>query len=124
MPKLLMTDRAVAGLRPTTRSTYFDTKTTGLALRIGARKRTWCFVYRNGGASEWMVLGEYPAVGLAKARDLARDHRHALDVRGVDPAVERRKVPDPEPAPTPPPFTFADFVPAFITFQKGRNKDW
>jgi integrase len=118
-----MNDRTLAGLRPTTRQTYFDTKTAGLALRVGARTKTWYFVYRNGGEPEWVVLGTYPAVGLADARDLALGKRHGLDIDGVDPAAERRKEPEPDPV-TAPAFTFADFVPAYVAFQKGRTKDW
>jgi len=124
MPKVTMNDRAVAGLRATAgQVTYFDEKTAGLALRIGARSRTWYFVYRNGKAPEWLKLGSYPAVTLAEARGLALDHRHALDLKGVDPAVERRKPPI-APAPAAPVFTFADFVPVFVQFQKGRTKHW
>jgi len=122
MPRVLMNDRTVAGLR-TVGETYFDTKTTGLVLRVGARTKTWFFVYRNGGAPEWMKLGQYPAVGLATARDEALSLRHQIDIDGIDPAVERRQVPV-EPAPAPKAFTFADFVPVFVGFQKGRKKTW
>ncbi len=89
MPKLLMNDRAVAGLSSTAQTTYFDKKTRGLALRVGPRSKTWCFVHRNGGKPEWLKLGAYPAVGLAEARDLPLDRRHDLDVKDIDPAVER-----------------------------------
>ena len=60
---------------------------------------------------------------LATARSRARDLRHGLDKDGIDPAVERRKPPV-EPEAPPAMFTFANFVPAFITFQKGRTKEW
>ena len=121
MPKLLMTDCAVAGLAAARQTTYFDTKTRGLALRVGPRSKTWFFVYRNGGAPEWLKLGAYPAVKLAEARDTALIHRHDIDIKDVDPAVERRKEPEPvEPAPPPAPeFTFADFVP--ITSRSRRD---
>lgn len=123
MPTLDMNDRSVAA-KKLQRTTYFDTQTQGLALRVGARARTWCFVYRNGGPSEWVTLGRYPAVSLADARQLVLEHRHALDIKGIDPAVERRKEPEPPPPPDAPAFTFADFVPAFVAFQKGRKKRW
>lgn len=123
MPKLLMTDRAVAGLRPTTRTTYFDQKTTGLVLRVNQQTKAWYFVYRNGSQPEWLKLGTYPAVSLADARTAARDARHAIDVDGIDPAVERRQEP-PAPVAEPRVFTFADFVPVFVAFQKGRTKTW
>jgi integrase len=122
MPKLLMTDRAVAG-RLVRGKAYFDKKTPGLALRIGAKTRVWYFVYRNGGPPEWVKLGTYPAVTLAAARDLVLDKRRGLEIEHVDPAVERRKPPV-EPEPAPKVFTFADFVPAFIAFQKSQKKSW
>jgi integrase len=119
-----LTDRFVAGIRPADRPLKIsDAKTRGLVLRVRARTKVWYFRYRKDGAAEWLKLGEYPAVGLAEARTLALDHRHAIDVDGINPAIERRK-PEPEPAPSVPVFTFADFVPAFVAFQKGRNKDW
>lgn len=67
-----------------------------------------------------MKLGKYPALGLADARTLVLNHRHGLDVEGIDPAVERRKEPEPPPPPAAPAFTVADFVPVFVAFQKGR----
>lgn len=124
MPKLLMTDRGVAALKPRTRASYFDTQTKGLVLRVGARSRQWYHVYRNGAAPEWIPLGEYPAVKLKEARDKVTDHRHALDVEGIDPAVERRKAAEPAPPP-PEVFTVEKFAPVFVAFQKARgNKDW
>ena len=59
MPRIAMTDRAVAGWR-TAGQTYFDQTSVGLALRVGARTRTWFFVYRNGGPSEWVKPGPTP----------------------------------------------------------------
>jgi integrase len=122
MPSLALNDRTIA--RPKlARDTYFDTQARGLALRVGAKSRVWYFVYRNGGSPAWFKLGTYPSVPLAEARTLALDKRHDLDIKGIDPAVERRKEPEPPPA-TPQAFTFTDFVPAFIAFQKGRKKTW
>ena len=88
MPKLLMNDRAVAGLSAKRQTTYFDKKTRGLALRVGPRSKTWCFVYRhNGGPPEWLKLGAYPAVSLAEARDVALDRRHDLDIKDIEQAT-------------------------------------
>ena len=115
-----LTDRFVAGIRSATRENYFDTKTRGLVLRVSPRAKVWYFTYRNGGPSQWLKIGDYPAVSLADARTTALDHRHSIDVEGKDPAAERRT-----PAPDPPTsFTFADFIPTFIAFQKGRVKTW
>lgn len=116
-----LTNQFVKGVH--TPGTVFDKQTRGLALRVGARKKTWCFTYRNGGPSQWLRLGEYPALSLAKARKLVNVHRASVD-NGIDPAAERRKPPV-EPTPEPRAFTFAHFVPAFVAFQKNRKvRDW
>jgi integrase len=118
-----LTDRFVAGVRPAARlQIVLDAKIRGLALRVGARTKVWYFTYRNGGPSQWLKLGEYPALSLADARKRANDERANLG-NGIDPAAERRKPPV-EPAPAAPTFTFADFVPVFVRFQKGRTKYW
>src|SRR4051794_16224205 len=121
--KKALTDRFVNGVRSGTRKNYFDTKARGLVLRVGPRGRSWFYVYRNGGPPQWLRLGDSPGVGLAEARTLALGHRHAIDVEGKDPAGERR-TPPPAPEPEPKAFTFADFVPTFIAFQKGRVRGW
>jgi len=120
-----LTDRYLAGLRLTgTRQRIADTKVRGLMIRVGRQGKTWYFRYRNNGPTKYLKLGEYPAIKLAnararalKARALLADHR--------DPIAEERKATAPEAPPTsPPPFTFADFVPVFVTFQRGRTKSW
>lgn len=122
MPTLMMNDRAVASAKLAP-GTYFDEKTLGLVLRVGVRKRVWYFVYRNGGPPQWLPLGSYPAVSLADARGFVLDKRHALEIDGIDPLVELR-TPPVEPPPQAPVYTFADFVPVFVRFQKGRTKSW
>lgn len=118
-----LTDRFVAGAH--TPCTVFDRKAVGLALRVGRRKKTWCFTYRNSGPTRWLKLGEYPALSLADARQRVNEERAQLG-NGVDPIEERRKAaePLPEPPPAAPAFTFADFVPVFIAFQRGKKKTW
>jgi integrase len=118
-----LTDRFVAGAQPAGRFTDIaDEKVRGLVLRVGARTKVWYFAYRNKGPVQRFRLGEYPALKLAGARKQATAQRAQLD-NGVDPAAERRQ-PPPAPVPAAPVFTFADFVPTFIAFQKGRKKTW
>ncbi len=119
--KKLLTDKFVAGIRCENRENFFDAKTRGLVMRVSSKRRVWYFVYRRGGPTEWVKLGEYPSLSLADARTHALDHRHAIDVDGKDPAVERRQ---PPPKPAPKAFSFADFVPTFIAFQRGKKKTW
>ena len=77
MPKLTMTDRAVASSKLVPGKTYFDKKTLGLVLRVGSRKRVWNFVYRNGDSPEWFPLGSYPAVSLRCSSPWARSRQTA-----------------------------------------------
>ena len=77
-----LTDRLVAS--PSISGNVFDAKTRGLVLRVGARKRTWCFTYRNGGPPQWLKLGEYPTLSLADARARVSTERGRL-ANGIDP---------------------------------------
>jgi integrase len=121
--KLLLTDRAIPGLVPETRTTYYDTVAAGLALRVAgpasrhdARARTWYFFYRFQGTREALVLGTYPALSLKAARTRVALERLRLDA-GENPAAARRVDDDV--------YTFAKFVPVFVAFQKGRKKkEW
>ena len=123
--KKLLNDRFVAGAA---QDTYFDTEARGLALRVGPRGKMWYFTYRNGAGTQWLKLGEFPALGLAAARDAAWAERKRLnDPTQADPkqaaVIAKQEQAAPVP-PTPPAFTFAHFVPVFIGFQKGRKKTW
>jgi integrase len=49
---------------------------------------SWLFRYRVSGKTHWMGLGPYPAISLAKARELASNAR-ALKALGTDPIEQR-----------------------------------
>ena len=49
---------------------------------------SWLFRYRMAGKTRWMGLGPYPAVSLAKARELASNAR-TLKALGTDPLDHR-----------------------------------
>ena len=49
---------------------------------------SWLFRYRTSGKTHWMGLGPYPAISLAKARELASNAR-TQKALGTDP-IERR----------------------------------
>lgn len=133
MPRVKLTDRFVAGLKTSVRTSYFDTKAAGLALRVTPNGvKTWAFVYRLGGRGpQWLTLGTYPAMGLADARTAALDHRHSVDVEGRDPReeekAERAATVGAEATPAaaaPAVFTFADLARLYETFAKGRKRTW
>src|SRR5262249_16950782 len=47
---------------------YWDLLIPGLALRVGARRRTWTLRHRVGGRHRRDILGYFPALSLADAR--------------------------------------------------------
>jgi integrase len=49
---------------------------------------SWLFRYRLNGKTRWMGLGPYPAISLAKARELASNAR-TIKALGTDPLVQR-----------------------------------
>jgi len=63
--KKLLSAVAVPKLRP---GEYWDPLIPGLALRVGARRRTWTLRHRVGGRHRRDVLGYFPTTSLADAR--------------------------------------------------------
>ena len=100
LPKL--TDDFLKSIKPVTgkRLEYRDDKEPGLIFRITDRGvKTWSVRYRNAaGEQRRKNLGGYPVIGLAKARELARQAKGTI-AGGTDPvavdkaarARERRK---------------------------------
>src|SRR4051794_35498220 len=68
-----------------------DSMVLGLTLRVGAKRRTWTYRFRRGGANPRLTLGHHPSMGLADARGAARK------------AFERVESGAPAPAPAPHP---------------------
>ena len=123
MPTLLMNDRSVAGLKSKSRTAYYDEKTVGLALRVGRPHEDVVLRLpqrrRSRMAEARRVPGGRPRRG-AHARPRPRhDHRH----QGHRPGRRTAQGTGTEPTAAPA-FTFADFVPVYVAFQKGRTKDW
>ena len=87
MPRVAMTDRFVATVKPTegARTDYFDASTKGLALRVGEHgHKGWSFHFtspRNQKRAR-LSLGTYPSTSLARARGLALEAKgHVEDER-------------------------------------------
>lgn len=69
---------------------HFVGGVNGLALQISATgSRSWILRYADGNKRREMGLGSYPGVGLADARNRAREEREKLD-KGVDPILNRK----------------------------------
>jgi len=63
-----------------------DAIVPGLTLRVGAKRRTWTYRFRRGGANPRLTLGHHPAMGLAEARDAARKASERIDAGAPAPA--------------------------------------
>ena len=57
---------------------YFDETVPGLALRIGARLKSWTLHYSAGGKRKRVTIGSYPSVSLGTARRKALEAKAAL----------------------------------------------
>jgi integrase len=93
MPTIAMTAQWVERSRSqsATREDWFDTKATGLGLRISPTgKKVWFVMYRVRGDSlkRRVTLEPYPAMSLADARERAQEITLAA-ARGQDPAAEK-----------------------------------
>jgi integrase len=69
---------------------YWDKALPGFGMRVSnAGTRTWVVMYRYNARKRRMKLGNYPAVSLAAARDMAREVMRKSE-KGDDPASERK----------------------------------
>jgi integrase len=89
MPKLELSDRFIATLKPQgdAAADYFDSKAKGLNLRItptGVKAWSVMFTSPKDGKRARLSLGTYPATPLAKARTLAIEARGHVEA-GTDP---------------------------------------
>ncbi len=86
-----LTDRHLRALKPGSRACdHRDTLQPGLLARVlPSGKVQFSVRYRYQGHQRRLLLGEFPAVGLAEARKRARKAQSAID-DGRDPAAERQ----------------------------------
>ena len=83
-----LTDRRVASAT----SDQVDGKVPGLALRVGAKSKSWTLVFRVRGSrtKRRLKLGSYPAISLARARQVALEALAAAQ-EGEDPSYSRKQ---------------------------------
>src|SRR5215469_11975723 len=63
----------------------------GLYLKItGPKAASWVLRYQLNGRRSEMGLGSYPALGLAQARETAREQRKLARVDRIDPLANRQ----------------------------------
>lgn len=94
MPKLVLTDKAIASAKPVEggRLELWDIRTPGLCVRVTGRGvKTWIFRYRTpDGRQPRYTIGNMPGVGLKDARDRAAELDREVALGG-DPATVRRE---------------------------------
>ena len=87
MPKINLTDRFVATAKAKAKTDYFDSKTTGLGLRVSpSGVKAWSVMFNSpkDGKRARLSLGHYPATSLADARGRAIEARGLVE-SGIDP---------------------------------------
>ncbi|MBN1567415.1 MAG: tyrosine-type recombinase/integrase [Acidobacteria bacterium] len=92
MAQIKFTDRTIYSLKSNiVRMDYWDDSLPGFGLRITPNgDKTFCVKYRIAGKQRRFTLGRYPAIGLATAREMARD-AFELVRKGTDPALAKRE---------------------------------
>lgn len=90
MPLHKFTARSLPKPPTSGRIDYWDAALPGFGMRVSSGgTRTWIVMFRHNGVKRRMKLGRYPALGLAAAREDARDALQKAE-KGRDPASERR----------------------------------
>ncbi len=119
----VLTERFVKAKKPgATRLEIPDAGIQGLYFVVQPTGgKSWALRYRWQGSPVKYRLGDYPVIGLAEARDKARDALRLLDA-GTDPRGAKRTQAIPE---APPDDTIRDIITEFIArHAKVRNRSW
>ena len=93
MPQIKFTDRTIASLKPPKQGQvdYFDANTPGFGVRVSyGGTKAWFVKYVHNGRQRRMTLGQYPAVKLAKAKELTLAAKSELVVEKQDPALRKK----------------------------------
>ena len=93
MPTITFVARGIGGLEVPEkgRTEYFDKTTPGFGLRVtNAGHRSWICLYRHKGQKRRFTIGTYPQLGLADAREKAKDVLWRA-AKGEDPAAEKKR---------------------------------
>ena len=94
MPKMQFTQKgveAVTRVTPKARTDYTDTATRGLTLRVGPRGASWYFLRRIDGRLVRVKIGDWPGVGIAKAREQVATIQDQVDQGKHPTAVQARQ---------------------------------
>ena len=87
---MALTDTAIKGSKPAEKPYKLYDREGLFALIKPNGSKLWRFKYAFHGKEKLMALGEYPVLGLAKARQRAFEARQMLD-DGIDPMAARKE---------------------------------
>ena len=73
-----------------TRFWLWDAEVRGFGLRVSPKSKVWTLQYRDGSRTHRLKLGEFPALSVIRAREIAAKHKVAI-AEGRNPARERRQ---------------------------------
>ena len=93
MPSMTFTARGITALDIPDRGRieYFDKSTPSFGLRVtSSGHRSWICLYRHKGEKRRYTIGTYPQLGLADARDKAKEILWRA-AKGEDPATEKKR---------------------------------
>ncbi len=86
----MLTDRTIK-LTKAGAADVFLNDGKGLYLRVRlSGSKVWAYRYKNGKGTHWLALGDYPAVGLADAREAAAKLKTGRR-QGIDPIEDRER---------------------------------
>jgi integrase len=91
MPVKNLTTRTVDSIKPPEggQVDYWDETLSGFFLRVTKNRKSWGVMYRLNRRQRRYSFGTYPNLGVAEARENARDALYAAS-KGRDPAEEKR----------------------------------
>jgi integrase len=119
MPTITFIARAITGLDipDKGRIEYFDRATPGFGLRItSGGHRSWICLYRHKGDKRRYTIGTYPQLGLADARERAKEILRRA-AKGDDPAAEKKRERRAE--------TFRELVALYLEHHaKAKKRSW
>lgn len=118
MPTVNLTAAFVRSVKPNAKRTdYFDADLPGFSLRVSEKgAKTWCVSYRFAGKWTRYTFGTYPVIGLAEAREKARDALHDA-AHNINPAAKKAEDRRAD--------TFEQLAASFIErYSKKRKRSW
>ena len=109
-----------------TKTELIDIRAPGLRiLPLKNNRAEWSVMVRDqSGQLKRFSLGEYPALGIKKARDAAEITRHQVRQKGADPNAERQIKREAARTPPPPELTLQEVIDLYAAVVGPVRKSW